>query len=176
MTIEIDSLFDLDPATVQARQDWLAQLLQEYNPVFYLKRGVIFDYVLAPMAMIDTLHSHFWTRVQDSSSLLAISENPDLADPALVAKVAANHLVQPLAGQQASGSVTIILAALSPTVIPAGAVFVANGQQFVTQSAFAARDSVALVQQPADRLLTLLSDGTYAFVIDVVAVNEGTAG
>ncbi len=176
MSLEVTSLFDLDVPTVRNRRDQLAQLLQEMHPTIYVKRGVILDYVLTPAAMYGTMHTSFWANVQQSMSLLALSTNPEIADVNLENAVASNYRITRLPGQQAAGQIAMVLAADVPMTIPQGAIFTSQGQTFQTMTAFTARDTAALVQSPTDRLLTLLSDGTYAFVIDVQAVNEGTAG
>ncbi len=174
--LAVTSLYDLDTDTVQSNQAQMGELLQEVHPSIYVKRGVIFDYVLGPVAMFATAHSLFWQRVQISNSLLAISQDPELADPVLVQLAASNYRVTPQTGTQATGSVTVIVTADIPLAIPAGALFTSQGRVFQTVTAFAIRDSAALVQISTDRLLTLLNDGTYAFVIDVVAVNAGSIG
>ena len=175
MSLQVTSLFDLDSATVLSRRDQLAELLQEMHPTIYVKRGVICDYVLNPAAMYDTMHTQFWSNVQQSMSLLALSENPEIADSALEDAVASNYRVTRLTGAYATGQVVIILSEDVPLTIPAGATFTSQGQTFQTVTAFTARDTSALVQQSTDRLLTLLSDGTYAFVIDVQAAATGAS-
>jgi hypothetical protein len=176
MALDVDNLFDLDQPTVASRCDQLAQLLQEMHPTIYVKRGVIFDYVLNPAAMYSTLHTTLWQQVQQAMSLLALSQNPEIADPDLEDAVASNYRVARLTGEQASGQITMILSEDLPMTVSSGATFTANGQTFQTLTSFTARDVAALVQLPTDRLLVPLSDGTYAFVIDVQCTTEGLAG
>jgi hypothetical protein len=60
--------------------------------------------------------------------------------------------------------------------IPAQSGFSANGLRFVTRTAFSARERATQVITATDRLLSPLSDGTYAFVIELWAEDEGEAG
>lgn len=170
-----DSLFDLPEATVVSRRNQMAQLLQERHPSIYVKRGVVYDYVLHPGSMFNTAHSLLWDRVWRSGSLVAVAEDPELADEAILEALASNFLVTRLPGQTATGNVTIVLSQSAQVTIPAGALLTANGKKFTTAIPFVSRDSEAGLITAGDRLLSQLSDGTYAFVIDVTAVEEGAA-
>ena len=84
MTITVQDLSELAEADVQQKYALVKQLLQELYPNLDMRRGVFADLVLLPSSQHATALAEEIDRVQRSSSLLAISEDPTLADDDIV--------------------------------------------------------------------------------------------
>ncbi len=175
MTIRIDQLSDLDPLEVQQQDELLAEMLQEEAPVIDAKRGVIRDLLVQPAAMFAAKTLEEQARMRRSSSVNAILEDPTLADDEIVDNIASNYRVTRVEGGLATGAVTIYMSAEREVSIAAGAVFVSRGQSFVASAVFTGRLTADNVVADTDRLMTLQTDGNYAFEITVEAVEVGEA-
>lgn len=177
MALKIQNLDELDPDLVAQTQAELTQLMQERHPEVELSRGVMHDLVAYTAGGISGgINQTEINRVLESRSLLAISENPELADPELADHVFSNFGVTRKEGQAATGEVTIIVDSDVSVVISAGASFTADGQSFLTDAAFTARPSTATTQSPNDRILQPLGDGTFSFSIPATAAETGEGG
>jgi len=176
MVINLTELSELDATLVAQRRSLLAQYLQEAMPTLDMKRGVIYSLMIGPAAMFSAQSEAFWTELAHSRSLSVIGENPAEADEATVDEILSNYLVERLAGSTSHGNVTIVLDELSSTTIAAFTQFQAQGLYFITQTAFAARETAGSVLAATDRLLIPLSDGTYAFTVELYAsaIGEGS--
>jgi len=175
MSVQIQTLRGL-ATLVTDLQEFLNEMLQELDPTLDTKRGVLGDLLGYYGAILGAANQTNIDRVRQSSSLLAIEADPTLADDGVVDAVLSNFLLTRNQGAQATGQVTIVLDAAASVTIAQGAVFEGNGRQFASTAAFVAKLSLATVQSVNDRLLSPLDDGTYAFVVDVKALDVGTAG
>lgn len=173
--LNVAHLDALDPTKVAQCQAFITQLVQERNPAIDAKRGPVHDIILYFSAILAAWNQGNLDLVNQSMSLQAIQSNPTLADPTLVAAVLSSFGITPLAAAPASGPVVIEVSALQPVTIAANQIFVANGLQFAAVQAYSARTSAALVQGPNDVALTPLSNGNYAFTIQVTALTPGSA-
>ena len=115
-------------------------------------------------------------RIQQSMSLTAIEANPELSDPALVNNLLSTFGISPIISQSATGELTVVLNVPTPVVIASGAIFTANGQNYTSDAAYAARTNIANVLTDTDRLITQTSATTWAFTINVTAAVPGAAG
>ena len=176
MSIEILNLNELDPATVRQRQAFIAQLVQEDNSSIDLKRGVLYDLLFYYSGILAAANQENVDRVRRSSSLLAIEEDPTLADDDVVDNVLSNYGMVRTDGTASEGAVTIVVSVLATVILPGGLQFDAAGKVFVTETPFTARTSSVNVTSTTDRVLTPLSDGNYSFSVDVVALESGAAG
>jgi len=114
--------------------------------------------------------------LRESSSLQAISQNPQLSDDTIVDVALSNFRITREPGTAASGTITIVLNALVPVVIPADNQFSSGGIIFTPGLAYAARLSADTATTATDRVLRPVGDGTYAFSIPVTAQDTGSAG
>jgi hypothetical protein len=176
MTVQVQNLLTLDETLVVDLQEFLNEMLQELDPTLDTKRGVLGDLLGYYGAILAAANQTNIDRVRQSSSLLAIEQDPTLADDNVVEAVLSNFLMERKTGAQATGQVTIVLDASVSVTISQGAIFSSQGLQFFSVAAFVSRLSQATVQSSNDRLLTQLDDGNYAFTIDVKAVEVGSAG
>jgi len=176
MPIQIDDLLSLDLATVQSLSAQLGATLEAYAPEVDARRGALGSVLTRLAGVLAAKRAEEFTRLQRSQSLAYIAADPTLADDDIVDNVAANFRLTRRAGANASGPLTIVVSALQTVVIPAGAVFSANGRTFVPTRAFVARTASSLRQSDSDKVLTPLPDGNYAFTIDVTDEEPGAAG
>lgn len=176
MTIEITDLALLPATDVATQRDLLLTQIQELHPELDLRSGPLHDIVLELYAILQTAQNTNFSRLLDSQSLLAISEDSTLADDDIVDRLLSNYLITRQDGTVATGNITIVVSTLTPLSIGQGAVFFANGVSFVTEATYAARISEDAVTAATDRLLLPLGDGTYSFAIPVVAETVGQAG
>jgi hypothetical protein len=86
-----------------------------------------------------------------------------------------NYRLVRKAGQNATGSITIVVDELETITIPNGASFEASGKSFATASSYAAKTAEENVVSETDRLLNAVGDGTYTFTIEATAVDSGTS-
>ena len=175
MGITVSKLDELTTTDVEQALELVTQLVQESNPDLDVRRGVLHDLVLYYSAVLAAAKDEEISRVRRSLSLQEITADPTLADTTLVDAVLSNFRVTRKVGAQATGQITIVLDALIPVTITAGASFTALGQSFVTERAFAARTSAAAVVSTDDVVITDAGGGNYQFTINVVAAAVGAA-
>lgn len=169
MSILVESLNELSVEAVQAELAVVSNLLQEFNPEIDVRRGVLYSLLLKNAAIFGAKNQEEFARLQRSQSLLAANADPELADDAILDAIASNYRVTRKAGTAAYGEITIVVSVLAPLVIAAGALFVADGEEYVTETSFAARTSAENVSLENDRVLNPTADGNYSFSIPVVA-------
>jgi uncharacterized phage protein gp47/JayE len=171
---EVSDLMQLDSDDVNQMLDRLATQLQELNPSLDLKRGVFKDTVAYYHAVLETAIRTNLERYQSARSLQQIEADPTLADDNVVNEVLSNWGVTRKEGTLAQGSVTIELLTRTSVVVPAGFVFEAQGLSYTASNTYTARTSAGQVSTPLDRLLVELSNGNYAFVVEVEAAAVGS--
>lgn len=147
--------------------------LQELNPNYDFKRGVFKDTIAYSHAVLNTALRTTLERYQSARSLKKITEDPVLADTVVVDEVLSNWGITRRSGTVATGSVTIELTNPNSVVIPAGFRFSANGLTYLAAQTFVSRQTEAQIINTADRLIIPLSNGNFAFTVDVVAENIG---
>ena len=174
MAVDVQSLDQLDQDQVDQAFDFASQLILEKRPNLDTKRGVISDLVIGLDAILNGAQRSNISLENQSHSLLAIGNNPDLADPDITDNVLSNYRITRQAATSAKGSVTIHLSENLAVTIPEGSVFEADGQQFTADASYAARTDSANVLVPTDRLLTQVAANLYAFSIEVTAVTAGS--
>jgi len=154
----------------------VAQIVGEAHPDLDLRRGVIHDVVLTLHGVLTASLRVERERMLKANSLLAVTRDPTLSDAETLDRLFSNYRISRRDGQQAVGSVTLILSKPTTTVIPQGFVFSAGSRKFATESSFAARLSEADVLSDTDRVLVAQADGSFSFGIDVIAVDVGELG
>lgn len=173
MPITLRPLTQLDPDAVQAALAETVQRVQEDNPNLDLRRGVFAELLAYYHAVLDTQRRTFTNDVLNSRSLLAMQQDPTLADPDLVDDVLSNFRVTRRPGRTASGEVTVVVSDDITVTIAEGSVWEARGRQFVAPRVYTAKVEAGQINSDGDRLLTPLADGTWAFTITVAAAEEG---
>lgn len=171
---EITDLSSLNTDDVAILLDQIATRLQELNPSLDLKRGVFKDTLAYYHAVLEASIRTNLDRYQSARSLKKIEEDPTLADEAVVDEVLSNWGVTRKTGTQATGSVTIELSKAQTITVPEGSIFQANGKNYTAAASFIARTAASQVSVNTDRLLVALSNGNWAFTIDVVAEVVGS--
>lgn len=172
---ELSALADLNTENVQQLLDKLATQLQELNPALDLRRGVFHDMLAYYHAVLEAAIRTNLERYQSARSLQQIEADPTLADETVVNEVLSNWGITRKIGTKARGPVTIELNSKRSVVIPQGFIFQANGKQYLSVSTFTARTDAAQIATSLDRLLTQLSNGNWAFVVEVEAADIGEA-
>jgi len=170
---EVPSLTDLNSADVQQLLDRIIAQLQEANPALDLKRGVFKDTLAYYHAVLETAIRTNLQRYQSARSLQQIEADPTLADDTVVNEVLSNWGVTRKLGTRAIGPVTIELTVARSVTIPAGFVFQASGRAYAATATFTARTSAAQLSSDTDRLLVQLSNGNWAFTVEVEAAEIG---
>lgn len=176
MALEIESLSELSPEQVERMFQTLTQLMQERHQEVELTRGVFHDLVLYFNSALNAAIQTNIDRIMQSNSLLRITENPALADPALVDAVLSNFNIKRADGLAASGEATVIFLQPVTTTIPASLRISANGVIFYPAETFTALPPGVTPTASADRQMIEVGDGTYATNIAVVAETIGSAG
>lgn len=173
MALTVTDLTTLNKTAVSNNFNLLSQQLQEAFPNVDLKRGVVCDLVLSLAAALTTADQVGVDLVRQSGSLLAINANPALADPDLVNRVISNFNVTRKTASTTTGTITIIIATKVPLTIASGAIFSANGLNFLSNNVYNARVTPETVTGPNDRLLVAVAGG-WAFTIGAVSGGKGS--
>ena len=164
----------LNAATVQANEDFLVSFLSSEFPSLDLTAGrVLRELLIRPAAIFYTLNNTNITNLQNSMSMLAVTENPTLATPEVVAAILSNYRLTPSQGATASGKISIILDRLLTTSVEQDTIFRANGLNFITQNSYVGVTDASAVTSAQTILIYQQSDGTFAFTIPVVAETVG---
>lgn len=176
MAIEIASLRELDAAKVAQMIAKLSQYMQERHPEVELTRGVFHDLVLYFNGMLNTAIQENIDRVRQSQSLYAITQNPALAEDAIVDQVLSNYNLPRDIGTPATGVLTLLFNLPLTTRITTAALFTANEVQFVPTQIFTALPPGSTRVDDGDRVMIDVGDGTYAINITAQALTVGPAG
>ena len=180
MPIEITSLTQLSPTRVQEMVATLSQLMAERHPEVELTRGVFHDLVLYFDGLLNAAIQENIARVQQSNSLLKITQDPTLADPDIVDQVLSNFNVQRDNGTPAVGSITLIFNADVLTEIPDTVRFTAEEAEtvFVPTGSFLVLPTTTtdVLTDANQRKMIPVGDGTFAATVNVVALSIGAAG
>jgi hypothetical protein len=176
MPITVQDLDDLDPTLVTQFDAALTAIVQEDNPTFELRAGVLHDMLIHVKAQLDAATQTNINLVRQSNSLQAIEENPDLADTEVVDQMLSNYNIVRNPGEQASGPVTFVLDTMIGVVIPNTMVLTINGLEFNPDITYAARTSSLSIITDSDTLIYQIGPSLWAFDINVTAVELGSAG
>lgn len=169
MALPVQSLAEVDASLVQQAQDQISQLLQERFPEVELTRGVIHDVVTFLHSICAGVNQTTLNKVLASRSLLAITENPTLADNELVDHVLSNFRISRKIGTRASGNINIVVEGSATVVIAADTQFAANGLIFRTNTPITARPPGTQTTSLTDRVLQDRGDNTYEFTVPATA-------
>jgi len=173
MAITLRPFSQLDPDAVLATLTETVQRIQEDNPRLELRRGIFAELLAYYHAVLDTQRRTFTNDVLNSRSLKMVEADPTLADADVVDDIMSNFLVSRKAGQVTVGEVTVVVADDITITIAKGSIWTARGKQYTTTRVYTAKAEAALLSGAGDRLLTKLSNGNWAFTIDVQAVDIG---
>lgn len=175
MAVTIRPFDQLDPAVVQKNLDETAARIREDNPALDLKPGVLDDLLVYYHAVLAAQQEQNIRDYLNARSLAAVTADPTLADTDIVNDILSNFRVSRKDGTKAVGEVVVVLDRNLSVVIPAGAVFQADGRQFVTTIVFSGKAEQAQIVGEGDRLIRQLGEGRFAFNITVEASEEGAA-
>jgi hypothetical protein len=178
MSLQITSLTQLDPAKVESMIATLSQLMAERHPEVELTRGVFHDLVLYFDGVLNAAIQENIDRVLRSNSLLQITQDPTLADTAVVDQVLSNFNITRDNGTPAVGSATVIFNAAVLTTISDAAQFTAEstGGVFVPTAEFTILPPNVIAAAANERTMIPVGDGTYAATITLQAAAIGAAG
>lgn len=176
MALEISTLNELDQTKVDQMFQTFSQLMQERHPEVELTRGVFHDLVIYFNAVLNGAVSENIDRVLASNSLLTISQNPTLADAAVVDQVLSNFNLTRDNGRPAQGEATIVFNQPVTTVLEDIIVFSADGVKFRPTTSFTALPPGSTVVEDSEREMIAVGDGTYAVNILLVAIENGVSG
>lgn len=177
MGLKLQSLDELDPALVAQTKAELLQLIQDRHPTVELSAGVMSDLVAYFAGGVSgAINQTEINRVLESNSLLAITENPALADDDIVDRVMSNHEVTRRPGGAATGEITVIVTDNTTVVLTADTRFSANGTNFILTDAFTARPPGSTLNTDNERLLQPLGNNEFSFTVPATAEVEGVAG
>ena len=175
MAITPKALNALDAALVTTALNEITQRVQEDNPTVDAGRGVIYELLIYYHSVLATRQEMLINDYRRARSLLALEQDPDLADTDLVNDVLSNFRLDRKAGSFARGTITVILSNNITVTFGRGSVFQANGLQYVTTEVYTAKAEAAQVNAATDRLITPTADGKYSFTMEVQASVEGDA-
>jgi len=176
MSLQITNFRELDNTQVRALLALFSTWMKERHPEVELSRGAFHDLVLYFNSVLNAAVQENINRVMQSNSLLAITQNPNLADADLVDKVLSNFNLVRETGERSVGEVTVVVNQAVPTQITASTQFTANGVTFFPTRTFTGIPPGQDASGTGSREMVASPDGTYAFKITVSAVDVGNAG
>lgn len=177
MPLAVTSVSQLSASLVAALQAEVTQFVQENYPEAELTRGVIFDIILhLSGGVCGAITRTEVQRLVDSMSLLAIQQDPTLADDSIVDAVLSNYKITRLPGAAATGQIVITVTDPVSFVVPAGALYDANGVVFSVNSSFVAKPPGSTLLATNETLLTPAGGNLYSFTVPATATTTGAAG
>lgn len=173
--IEIQSWAEIPQDKYDAAYALLSQMLREGHPELDQKRGAIHDVALGPAAALTSAARVETARLVASGSIKGLTETVVGVDDDIAQALFADYGISPRLGTVATGVISVVISRLVPVVIPAGFRLSSGTLVFETTASFTGRPLAADVQSTADRPITDQGDGTWAFEIDVQALEVGSA-
>ena len=172
--LSVTAVSELDAELVRQSQEEFTEIVQEAYPELELRRGVIHDVVaFLSGGVAGAITQTEVNRVLQSRSLLALQENPELADPELIDHVLSNVGITRKVGTRAGGEITIVVSGGDTVVIAADAKYVTSGLVFRTDAAIIARPTGTSISSSTERVLTPRGDGSYSFTVPATAEEVG---
>ena len=175
MATEVTSINELNEDEVKEQQEILTTFLQEKYPDAVVQYGVMHDLVNYLNAIFSAKERKELNNWKSARSLLAIEENPDIADEDSVDNILSNFNVTRREGTSAYGDIQLELSEDNYAIIPADTVFTCNGLEFTTLESLTVYPSGS-ESAIADRILKPLDSGNFGCIIPVVASEIGSAG
>ena len=176
MALTVTTISELNTARVTELLAYFAQLMQERHPEVELSRGAFHDLVLYFNSVLNAAVQENVDRVLQSNSLLSITENPTIADTAVVDKVLSNFNIVRGEGAAASGEAVVVFNQAVSTQISSKIRLVANGQAFYPTMTYVAVAPGESAAADGYREMTPVGDGTFAVKIAVAASVAGITG
>ena len=176
MATEVTKIEQIDEASVKEQQSILTQFIQEKYPDIDVSKGVLHDLVQYLNAIFSAKEQKELENWKNARSLLAITENPDIANADSVDNILSNYNVTRKKGTKANGTIMLEFTEDMSTIVPMGTEFKYNDITFVTEVSYLIYNSDNPNSNVADRVLVQLSDGNYGCVIDVIAEDIGVDG
>lgn len=169
------SINDLDPTAVQQAEAFLAGWLAPQYPSMDLNEGVFRNLLIRAASAFHVLNQTLMAELKASQSLLAVSADPDGADPETVDAILSNYRMTRKEGTKATGTIVVVMSFRRSVSVPITTVFTANGLNYlVTKPYIAVTDSASVVTDQ-QRLISARTDGTYSFTVPAVAELAGSA-
>lgn len=175
MPVQLPKLADLSQAAVDETRAITETFMAEGFPNIDIKRGVVSDTVVYPLAALIAASEQVADKLRNSFSALRVGSDPNIADPTVIESITANARITRLPGAAATGRVSVVITAAVPFNIPAGTTFTAPGIAFTTVSAIAVQPTAALAGA-ADIVLVRVAADRYSASVPVVATVDGPTG
>ena len=173
MAVTPKALDALDATLVTSAINEVVQRIQEDNPTLDVSRGVFYELLIYYHSLLATRQDTLINDYRRARSLLALEQDPDLADTDLVNDVLSNFRLDRKAGTLARGTIAIILSDDITVTFGRGSIFEARGLQYTTTEVYTAKAQAAQINTTTDRLITATADGRFMFTLEVEAVAEG---
>lgn len=168
MQVQYPDFDQLDDDIVTEAHNYLTEIIKEAYPDADARRGIIGDTVCKMHALLHAANKMTAIEILDSTNLLAASQNPDEADPALVDRLAASTGIARKEAIDAYGKLTIIVDRLKAITLSDGAIFTSPvGHVFSTRRPYTVHASIGRPTTAGDLFLKPVGDGKYYFQIDI---------
>lgn len=176
MAITLPDLFSLDTTAVEQAHLYIAQKIGEYAPTVETKRGVLHDILFHLEAVLQAGQDVYADNLRKSGSLLAVSENPELATDRNLDELASNFRATRFPGAKSTGTAVLVISQAVTTTVTVDMLFSASGRIFAPKGNYVGRVASNQVATPFDRLIKPVGDGTHYFTIELEATDVGADG
>jgi hypothetical protein len=173
MAVTPKALDALDADLVTSAINEVVQRIQEDNPALDISRGVFYELLVYYHSVLAARQETLINDYRRARSLLALEQDPDLADTDLVNDVLSNFRLDRKAGSLARGTIAVILSDDITVTFGRGSIFEAQGLQYTTTEVYTAKIEAAQINSITDRLITATADGRFMFTMEIQAVEEG---
>ncbi len=173
MAVTPKALDALDAGLVTSAINEVVQRIQEDNPALDISRGVFYELLVYYHSVLAARQETLINDYRRARSLLALEQDPDLADTDLVNDVLSNFRLDRKAGSLARGTIAVILSDDITVTFGRGSIFEAQGLQYTTTEVYTAKIEAAQINSITDRLITATADGRFMFTMEIQAVEEG---
>ena len=172
-----DSIDSVQQADFDAAEALVIQMMRSAYPALDLRRGTVLrEWLIRPTATFYAQNSQSYNELQMARTLQAISENPSVATTDNINDIASNFSITQRVGSQAYGTVMVKVQYLRTYYIP-----VSFQLSTLDGVAFNVTQAYTVTQQPDTNDPTQLplytnTDGTYYFLLPMIAALAGTSG
>lgn len=154
----------------------LKQVVAEAYPNLDLQDGGVLATLFTGLGSLPYAYMNYLLDIfQKSSSLYAVANNMDTANPLIVNNIVSNYGAELGAGENSRGTITLVLSTNDITSISENTVFATtDGLEFKASASFTGVPLASQVTTANHRLISQRSDGSYSFNITAVATKVGT--
>ena len=171
-----EEIASIETSRIREGRDTITSVMSEAFPNSKWQAGDQLEGIVAEPIALGFAFSEYRLDLQEQSlSLAAVAEDPDLADDDLVDRLLSNYFIERQEATVAFGSILVVVNRATIIPVSNGAAFSANSQTYVTTRSWRVFPPGTREEDPDNGVLVLeaRSDGNYQFTLPVQSENTG---